>query len=132
VTFDLSAILAIATLLSLGVTAFVAWVRSTMRADLAILKQGLSDQLAASDKAATERLQAQSLTFASLRESVLDRIDAKLSDFVRNQTFKNYEEGHAKEHLRIETELTRLRDFKHDAEGMLRAHGAKLEGTSIE
>jgi hypothetical protein len=132
-TFDLTTLGALATLLALGVGVFVAWIRSTLRADLSALQQSLIGQLTSAEKATTERIQAQTLTFGSLREAILERIDLKLADFVRTQTFRDYVESHAKEHLRIETELTRFRDWKHDeADPMLRRHDAKLEDVELK
>ena len=64
---------------------------------------------------------------STLMITIIDRIDQKLDDYVRSQNLKDYVEGHAKEHVRIEQELTRLRDWKEDMDSIIRRNDIKLD-----
>lgn len=75
---------------------------------------------------ASERVRAD---IADLMLKILDRIDVKLDDYVRAQNWKDYNEGHSKEHNRIEQELTRLRDAKDMTDRAIRSVEIRDEET---
>jgi len=85
--------------ISVGISVVIAAVSITT----GIYQSGQSKQAALT----AEKIRAE---IAQLTLQILDRIDKKLDDYVRQQSWKDYMEGHAKEHFRIEQELTRLRD----------------------
>lgn len=66
---------------------------------------------------------------AELKASILSEIKETLTDYVAKQQYKDYIEVHGKEHLRIEAELTRLRDWKHEVDPLLRSIQMKLMDT---
>lgn len=78
--------------------AFVAWLTSKLRGD-----------------------------FAEFKVDLIDRIDKRFDGYVEMKHFQLYSESHAKEHIGIEIEIAKLREFRHDMNGELRGLGAKLE-----
>lgn len=91
----LSILISVSTLASIGVAIFVAWVSQKMRADMAVLKNEL---------------------IAMVRN--------ELKEYVTVQTFQEYSEVHGRDHVRMESEITRLRDFRHSTDTLLREHDA--------
>lgn len=64
---------------------------------------------------------------AHLRTDIIDRIDQKLNEYVAKQQFKDYVEGHAREHQQIQEFMTRHRDWKHGLEPEIRGFQMKIE-----
>lgn len=100
----LGILVSISTLLGIGAALGASYMRSAVKNSIADLNQDL-----------TAKITAQALGFQTLRDDILDKIEAKLDNYVRNQSFISYSESHAKEHERIEQEMTRLRDWKHNS-----------------
>lgn len=119
----LGVLIAVGTLLSLVFAGLFYLIRSTINSILDKFKAELVLTLGT----ITDKLNLQSVTFAQLRLEILDSIDKKLDDYVRNQNYRDYVEAHAREHLRMESEITKLREFKHDTDGFLRELSTKLE-----
>lgn len=67
---------------------------------------------------------------AELRENITKAISDELKSFVSTQRFQDYSESHSKEHKVLDTEMVRLRDWKHnEVDPLLRklsAHVADL------
>lgn len=92
-------------LLGVAFSGFMAWLNQKTRADMG---KTLADM-------------------AKMRDDIMDRLDKKLDEYVRLQRFKDYQEAHAKEHVDIQSEITRLRDWKHEtAEPLIRKHDVQL------
>lgn len=64
---------------------------------------------------------------AFFKLDLLAKIEEKLDDYVNSKQFMLYSEGHAKEHLDLHSEITRLRDFRHMVDGNLRELSTKIE-----
>lgn len=112
----LGVLVSIATLLSIGAAIGVSYMRSEVKNSIAELSQEL-----------VAKITTQALGFQTLREDILSKIEMKLDNYVRNQTFTSYSESHAKEHVRIDQEMTRLRDWKHESvDPEIRSLGAKV------
>lgn len=90
-------------LIAAAVGVFVAWSNQKSRADL-----------------------------AAFRADLFKSWDEKLSSYLTAAHFQLYSESHAKEHLDIHAEITRLRDFRHDTNGTIRGLGTKLEDMAAD
>lgn len=94
----LSVLIGLATLASMALSAFVAWMYQKSRGD-----------------------------FATFEIKILAAIDAKLSKYIDEDHFSVYSESHAKEHVTILTEIGALRPLKHEIPTEIRGLGIKIE-----
>lgn len=88
----------ICTLISMAVAVFVAYLAQKARADFAVFKA-----------------------------EVTQIIREELKAFLTKDEFDRYSSSHGGEHVAIHSEITRLRDFKHDSAAVQRETGSKIE-----
>lgn len=103
-------------IMGVGASIGIYYMKTTV--EIAIAK--LSSELIA-------KITTQASGFQTLREDILQKIDAKLDEYVRNQQFKDYYEGHSKKHDSIDIELIRIRDWKHLQDPNIRSLASKID-----
>lgn len=112
----LTAIGVFLTALSMGVAVGVSWMKESIKRQIGDLKNSL-----------TASINAQGTAALNLKSEILEKIDSKLADFVRTQTFRDYVEAHGREHKGIDEEMGKLREFKHETNGLLRQFSANID-----
>lgn len=93
----LGSAVAFVTIASVVVGVFVSWLGNKIRVDLNDNQQSIQDMV----------------------RKEMQGVRSELKEFVLQGNFREYTSGHSKEHENIISELTRLRDAKHDHANVL-------------